>query len=181
MRTPAVLALVAALALLPGCVGSDERPAGPQGRIVDDGVSDKDAARPAISLVDPIPTDAAVEAKPDPALRKRLDAGAVALVDLSGNMGIRPETVDFAKDAGLVDVVWTRWDDRGAVGRGRMVGVYCDPDCGRGKRIEAPATITLSKPVACPRGRFFDRSKLDVEGAAEDPALKLTSWLAAPC
>jgi hypothetical protein len=180
MRALIVFALFAAL-LCSGCLGSDEQPAQPQGRIVDDGVSDKDAARPAISLVDPIPTKAALAAKPDAALRRQLAGGAVALVDLSGHMGIRPPTVDFAKDAWLVDVEWTRWDDRGAVGRGRMVGVYCDPDCGRGQRIEAPATLTLSKPVACARGRFFDRSKIDVDGDDEDPALKLTSWLAAPC
>jgi hypothetical protein len=180
MRALVVIALLA-LSFGAGCVGSDEQPAQPQGRIVDDGVSDKDAARPAISLVDPIPTKAALRAKPDAALRKRLDAGAVALVDLNGRMGIRPPRIDFAKDARLLDIEWQRWDDRGAVGRGQMVGVYCDPDCGRGQRIAAPATITLSKPVACPRGRFFDGSKVDVEGAADDPAYKLTSWLAAPC
>jgi hypothetical protein len=179
MRRLAVLALLVAPLLWSGCLGSDEQPAQPQGRIVDDGVSDEDAARPAISLVDPIPTKAALDAKPDAALKRRLDAGAVALVDLSGRMGIRPDAIDFAKDAGLVDVEWQRWDDRGAVGRGRMVGVYCDPDCGRGRRIEAPATITLSKPVACRAGRFFDRSKVDV--ASDDPAYELTSWLAAPC
>ena len=179
MRSLPVFALLAALLLCSGCLGSDERPAAAPGRIVDDGVSPEDAARPAITLVDPIPTKAALAAKPDAALRRRLEAGAVALVDMSGRMEIRPSAVDFAKDAGLVDVEWERWDDRGAVGRGRMIGVYCDPDCGRGRRIEAPATITLSKPVACPAGRFFDRSRVDID--SDDPAYKLTSWLAAPC
>jgi hypothetical protein len=179
MRLPAIVALLAALLLGSGCVGADEEPAQAPVATVDDGVSAEDAARPAITLVDPIPTDAALAARPDAALRKRLDAGAVALVDLSGRIGIRPRAVDIAKDAGLVDVVWRRWDDRGAEGRGRMVGVLCDPDCGRGRRIEAPATITLSKPVACPKGRFFDRSRVKVE--SDDPADQVTSWLAAPC
>jgi hypothetical protein len=178
MRWLALLALLAAL-LCSGCMGSDEQPAQRPVPTVDDGVSPEDAARPAITLVDPIPTKAALAARPDAALRRRLDAGAVALVDLSGRLGIRPRAVDFAKDAGLVDVEWQRWDDRGAVGRGRMIGVLCEPDCGRGQRIEAPATITLSKPVACSNGRFFDRSKVEVE--SDDPADKVTSWLAAPC
>jgi hypothetical protein len=178
MRALALMALLAAL-LCSGCMGADEQPAqGPVGT-VDDGVSAEDAARPAITLVDPIPTDAALAARPNAGLRKRLDAGAVALVDLSGRIGIRPRAIDIAKDAGLVDVEWRRWDDRGAVGRGRMVGVYCDPDCARGRRIEAAATITLSEPVACPNGRFFDRSRVD--GEADDPADQVTSWLAAPC
>lgn len=177
LRRPALLALLGALLLAAGCGGGGEAPA--PVATVDDGVSEQDGARPAISLVDPIPTEAALRAKPDAALRAQLEAGAVALVDLSGNIGIRPATVDFAKDAGLVDVEWQRWDDRGAVGRGRLVGVVCEPDCGRGRRIEATATITLSEPVACEHGRFFDRSRIDV--ASDDPDYDLTSWLAAPC
>jgi hypothetical protein len=178
MRALAVLALLAAL-LCSGCMGGDEQPAQAPVATVDDGVSPEDAARPAITLVDPIPTKAALAARPDAALRRRLDAGAVALVDLSGRMGIRPRVVDFAKDGGLVDVEWRRWDDRGAEGRGRLIGVVCDPDCGRGRRYEAPATIRLSDPVACSRGRFFDRSTIEVE--SDDPDAKWTSWLAAPC
>jgi hypothetical protein len=178
MRALALVALLAAL-LWSGCIGADDQPAQAPVATVDDGVSAEDAARPAISLVDPIPTDAALAARPSAALRRRLDAGAVALVDLSGRIGIRPRAVDIAKDAGLVDVEWQRWDDRGAEGRGRMIGVLCDPDCGRGRRIEAPATITLSEPVACPKGRFFDRSRVKVE--SDDPADQVTSWLAAPC
>jgi hypothetical protein len=177
MRPLAVVALLAAL-LCSGCVGADEEPARPVAT-VDDGVSAEDAARPAITLVDPIPTKAALAARPSAEMRTRLDAGAVALVDLSGRIGIRPRAVDFAKDGGLVEIEWRRWDDRGAEGRGRLVGVVCDPDCARGRRIEAPATITLSEPVACPRGRFFDRSKVEVE--SDDPDADFTSWLAAPC
>jgi hypothetical protein len=178
MRAPAVVALLAAL-LLSGCIGTDEKPAQAPVATVDDGVSERDAARPASSLVDPLPTRAALDARPSAVLRDRLDAGAVALVDLTGHMGIRPGAVDFASGGRLEDVEWRRWDDRGAEGRGRMVGVVCDPDCGRGTRIEAPATITLSRPVACPRGRFFDRGRIEVE--SDDPDAESTSWLAAPC
>jgi hypothetical protein len=178
MRALALATLLAAL-LCCGCVGADDQPAQAPVATVDDGVSAEDAARPAITLVDPIPTEAALAARPSAALRRRLDAGAVALVDLSGRIGIRPRVVEFAKDGRLVDVEWRRWGDRGAEGRGRLVGVVCDPDCGRGRRFEAPATIRLSDPFACPRGRFFDRSAIDV--ASDDPDAEWTSWLAAPC
>jgi hypothetical protein len=179
MRALALLALIGVLLLCSGCLGNDEEPARTPAATVDDGVSAEDAARPVTTLVDPIPTRAARAARPDAALRRRLDAGTVALVDLSGRMGIRPRAVDFAKDGGLVEIQWRRWDDRGAEGRGRLVGVVCDPDCARGRRIEAPATITLSAPVACPRGRFFDRGKVEVE--SDDPDADYVSWLAAPC
>lgn len=177
MRALILVALLAAL-LCGGCMGSDEHSARAPVH-TDDGVSAKDAARPASSLVDPLPTRAALDAKPSPALRSGLDAGAVALVDLTGHIAIRPRDVDFASGGRMEDVEWSRWDDRGAEGRGQMVGVVCDPDCGHGLRIEAPATIRLSRPVACPRGRFFDRGRIEV--SSDDPDAESTSWLAAPC
>jgi hypothetical protein len=178
MRRLAICALLAAL-LWSGCMGTDEKPAQAPVATVDDGVSEKDAARPASSLVDALPTRAALDARPSPALREQLDAGAVALVDLTGHMAIRPSAIDFASGGRLEDVEWQRWDDRGALGRGRMVGVVCEPDCARGTLIESDATITLSRPVACPRGRFFDRGRIEV--SSDDPDAQSTSWLAAPC
>ena len=60
-----------------------------------------------------------------------------------------------------------------------MEGVVCDPNCGQGRLIRAPATIRLSRPVACPGGRFFDRGRIEVD--SDDPRAASTSWLAAPC
>jgi hypothetical protein len=125
------------------------------------------------------PTKAARDAKPSPALAARLDAGDVAVVDLVGEMGIEPPTLEFAKGGRLEDLRWTSWSDRTAVGHGTMTGVVCEPTCAQGTTISAPATITLSRPVACPAGRFFDRGKIEVE--SDDPAAASTSWLAAPC
>lgn len=179
MRRPWLIALVAAT-LCGGCAGGDgEQPARDPGPLVDDGVSERDAARPASSLVEPLPTQAAVDARPSAELRARLGAGATAVVDLEGRMGIEPRELTFATGGRMVGVTWERWDDRGAVGRGRLVGVVCDPDCGHGRRIEAAATIELSEPVACPRGRFFDRGRVEV--ASDEPEAESTSWLAAPC
>ena len=125
------------------------------------------------------PTKAARDARPGAELRARLDAGEVAVVDLTGQMGIRPKTIEFAKGGRLEALRWSRWGDREAVARGTMTGVVCEPTCAQGTVISAPATITLSRPVACPSGRFFDRGRIEVE--SEDPAAQSTSWLAAPC
>jgi hypothetical protein len=135
---------------------------------------------PASSVpADPQPTKAAEDARPGKRLAARLDAGEVALVDLVGRIGIRPRTIDFAKGGRMEDVEWSRWTDRGAEGSGRMVGLVCDPTCAQGTTITVPATITLSQPVACPAGRFFDRGRIEV--ASDDPDAQSTSWLAAPC
>jgi hypothetical protein len=174
------LLAIALCGLLTGCGfggGSDPEPTPPPPPA--GAGAGAEPAKPASEVVDPLPTKAALDAQPDAGLRARLNSGQVALVDLEGSMGIRPRAISFAKDGRMEDVQWTRWDDHGAVGRGRMVGVVCNPDCGRGLQITAPATITLSRPVACPKGRFFDRGRIDV--ASTDPHAASTSWLAAPC
>lgn len=173
------LAALAALLLLAGCGGEATTRAPAPVATIDDGVSDEQAAKPASELVEPLPTEAALDAEPDARLRGRLAAGEVALVDLTGHIGIRPRAIDFAKGGRLEALEWSRWDDSGAAATGRMVGVVCQPDCGHGTQIEARATIRLSRPVVCPAGRFFDRGR--IEAADDDPDAQSTSWLAAPC
>jgi hypothetical protein len=160
-----------------GFGGEDEAPR--PVATVDDGVSAEDAARPAHELAPPLPTPAALAARPGPELRARLDAGESALVDRVGRIGIRLREIDFAKGGQLEDVEWSSWTDSAAEGRGRLVALVCDPTCAQGTLVEVPATITLSDPVACPDGRFFDRARIDV--ASDDVEAEPTSWLAAPC
>jgi hypothetical protein len=174
------IAALAAIVLLAGCGGAGETTRAPApAATIDDGVPDEQAAKPVSELVEPLPTKAAVDAEPAARLRPRLAAGEVALVDLTGRIAIRPRELDFAKGGRLERLEWSRWDDRTAEAKGRMVGVVCQPDCGHGTLIEAPATIRLSRPVACPAGRFFDRGRITV--ASDDPEAESTSWLAAPC
>ena len=172
------LAALAALWLLAGCGGTETSTPAPVATI-DDGVPDEQAATPVSKLVDPLPTKAALDARPDARLHDRLAAGEVALVDLTGHIAIRPRAIDFAKGGRLEGLVWSRWDARSAAAKGRMVGVVCRSDCGHGTVLEAPATIRLSRPVACPYGRFFDRGRIAV--SSDDPDAQSTSWLAAPC
>jgi hypothetical protein len=132
------------------------------------------------SLVsEPEPTQAALDARPGRRMAARLGAGEVAVVDLTGRIGIRPRALAFAKGGRMEGVEWSTWSDRRAEGTGRMVGVICNPTCAQGTTITVPATITLTRPVACPRGRFFGRGEVDV--ASSDPDAESTSWLAAPC
>jgi hypothetical protein len=174
------IATLLALCVLAGCgSGRDSETSPAPVATIDDGVSDEQAARPVSELVDPLPTKAALGAEPGARQRARLDAGEIAIVDLRGDIGIRPGALDFAKGGRLEQLEWSRWDDDGAAATGRMVGVVCQPDCGHGVRIEARAGIVLSEPVACPAGRFFDRGRIEV--ASDDPDAQSTSWLAAPC
>ena len=173
MRRAASLLL---LALVLGACGSsdDDRPSSPALPAASGGTPEAGSA-----AAEPQPTKAAEDAKPAPAIAARLDAGEVALVDLTGKIGIRPRAFEFAKGGRMEGVRWTRWTDREAEGTGRMVGLVCDPTCAQGTTITVPATITLSRPVACPRGRFFDRGR--IEAQSDEPDAESTSWLAAPC
>ena len=172
MRRTGLVALTLALC---GCgsAGDAPRPAAP----VDDGVAPEQAARPVTEVADPLPTRAALEARPGAGLRARLAAGAVALVDLEGRMEIRPAALTFAGHGRLVELRWSRWDDRGAEATSVASGALCDPTCAQGVSFETRATIRLSRPVACPDGRFFDRAEIVARGRD----VETTSWLAAPC
>jgi hypothetical protein len=165
---------IALLCVLCGCGGGDDvRPAA----LVDDGVAPEQAARPVSEVADPLPTRAALAARPDGELRRALAGGAVAVVDLEGRMGIRPRALAFAGHGRLEELEWSRWDDRAARATGRMRGVLCDPTCAQGQEVDVRATIRLSAPVVCPDGRFFDRGAV----VAEDSQVESASWLAAPC
>jgi hypothetical protein len=172
MRRAAVVAVLALL--VAGCGSSEDEASAPPAPVAAGGTPEAGSA-----VASPRPTKAAKEAQPKGEVAAQLEAGAVALVDLTGRIGIRPRSFEFAKGGRMEAVEWSSWTDRGAVGTGRMVGLVCDPTCAQGTTITVPATITLSRPVACPAGRFFDRGRIEV--ASDDPDAQSTSWLAAPC
>jgi len=172
MRRLAFLLLLGPV-LAAGC--GDDDPAGTAVRSLPARTPEKAASQ----VTDPLPTKAALAARPGRALAAELADGAVAVVDRTGRMGIRPTRIEFAHGGRLYGLKWRRWGDRGAEGSGTMAGVVCEPSCGNGRLIRAPARIRLSEPVACPRGRFFDRARIDV--VSDDPHAASTSWLAAPC
>jgi hypothetical protein len=109
-----------------------------------------------------------------------LDQGTVGVVDLDGRAAIRPERLDFASDAALEEITWSRWDNREAEGSGRVRLLDCDPTCAQGKAVEFKATVRLVQPKACQEGQFYDRVEVRLErtdGGPSEPA----SFVRAPC
>jgi hypothetical protein len=109
-----------------------------------------------------------------------LDRGLVGVVDLDGRAAIRPERLNFASDAQLEDIAWSRWDSDEAEGSGRVRLLDCDPTCAQGKAVEFKATVRLVQPKACQEGQFYDRVEVRLErtdGGPSEPA----SFVRAPC
>ena len=180
-RRLATLACLTALAapLLAGC-GEAEEAAPPQrpAQVKDPDVRAEEIRR-ATRGIEHVPTMAAARARPNAEMQARLDAGEVAVVDLTGRIGIRPARLEIASGGLLTKIEWTRWDAEGAEGTGDLRALVCDPDCARGVLEYRDVRIELSRPTACPRGRFFGASA--VEARDTRPADQPTSYLAAPC
>ena len=113
---------------------------------------------------------------PSAAVASALAAGTVGVVGVEGAVGVRPASLDVAADGTLEDVRWERWDARGAEGTGTLSVRDCDPTCASGGREEHPATIRLSAPRLCGRATYFDRARVELEGAPA-PA----NYVRAPC
>jgi len=182
-RRLALLACVAALCapVLAGC-GERDAALAPPPRPAQGGPDPDRRAeeiRRASKGIRHLPTMAAERAKPDAGMQARLDEGEVAVVDLTGRIGIRPEKLAIASGGELSKLDWTRWDAEGAEGTGELRALVCDPDCARGVLEYRRVRIELSEPTTCPRGRFFGASSVEAEDTR--PADQPTSYLAAPC
>jgi len=67
-------------------------------------------------------------------------------VTLGSWTGIEPSLMQFSGDAGniVTNIVWSSWNDLGAVGEGVWHYDNCVPDCAGGTVTPTPATIILS-------------------------------------
>jgi hypothetical protein len=160
--------VLAASMLMGGCGGAGEERA----------ASSSGGAGASSSGLSKLPKVAATPStQPVPArVLDRLAAGAVAVSDLTGKAAIEPATVQFATDASLTGVRWTRWGAGGATGHGTLRVLSCNPNCAEGDVEQRPATIELARPSVCPDGRFFSASKVVPDGGPA-PA----SYVRAPC
>ena len=113
---------------------------------------------------------------PSAAVSSALIGGTVGVVGVEGAVGVRPATLDVSADATLEDLRWQRWDARGAEGAGTLSVRDCDPTCASGGRDQRPATVRLSAPRLCGRSAYFDRARVEPDGA-DAPA----SYVRAPC
>ena len=109
-------------------------------------------------------------------VQARLDAGHVAVVDVTGHAGYKPTALEIAQDAELTGMTWSRWGADGATGTGTLAYNACNPTCAAGADKRLRVTVELSAPRSCPAGAFFDRSKVTPSSGAA-PA----SFLRAPC
>ena len=65
----------------------------------------------------------------------------------------------------------------GAEGTGTLQVRDCDPTCASGGKDAYPATISLSGPRLCGRSTYFDRARVELDGATPTPA----NYVRAPC
>lgn len=163
------LGLLLALAFVAGC-GDEDEPA-------------------ALQAPPPAPTRSSGELprQPAPKLKRPsgdvaalLDRGTVGVVGLDGRPLVRPERLEFASDATLEDVRWTRWSGEEAVGRGAVRLLDCDPSCAQGEPKRYEATVRLARPKACTGGQFYDRAEVRLE-RPDDGASEPASFVRAPC
>jgi hypothetical protein len=165
----ALIGLLASGLMLGGGCGSSERefPAS-------HGVTDPKLTTPGTGTP-PAPAKPPAQTIPT-AVRSQLDAGRVAIVDITGKAGYKPSSLEIAQDASLTGLKWSRWGAGGATGTGTLRFNACNPTCASGSQKALPATIRLSSPSPCPDGRFFAASKV-TPSSGPAPA----SYLRSPC
>jgi hypothetical protein len=168
MRLIVVLCAVA----LAGCgVSPDEHVVNPGAPKLNARVYGPRHANPAVRI--PI---ARPRAKPvDPAVAAQLDAGVVGVVDMGGNVGVRPAALVTSSDSTLEGLTWQRWDAAGASGTGRLRLLVCEPTCATGRERAEPATVTLSAVRRCAGRSYYDAARVTVRG--EQPVV----YVRAPC
>lgn len=169
---PALMWLALLLALvIAGCGGDEDEPAALQA---------PPPAQPTQSSGELPQQPAPKLERPSSEVAALLDRGTVGVVGLDGRPLVRPKTLEFASDATLEDVRWSRWSGEEAVGRGVARLLECDPTCAQGTEKRYEATVRLVRPKACSDGQFYDRAEVRLErpgGGPSDPA----SFVRAPC
>jgi hypothetical protein len=94
-----------------------------------------------------------IAAEPDGNGYWLLPQSTLPIVTIQGWAGIEPNVVAISGDAGDIvsDMVWSSWNNEGALGQGTWGYDDCNPDCASGTVTDYPATITFSRPSF---GRF---------------------------
>jgi hypothetical protein len=117
---------------------------------------------------------------PSAAVASQLDGGTVGVVGVEGAIGVRPASLDVSADGVLEDLRWERWDDRGAEATGTLKVRDCDPTCASGGHDSFVATVRLSEPRLCGAATYFDRARVELDGAPASVG-RPTTYVRAPC
>jgi hypothetical protein len=168
MRRAAVILVAIALG---GCGASDEperaaAPAVPRGDWGPEQPGSGERERPV----------APPRKAPSAAVASLLAGGTVGVIGVEGVVGVKPSSLDVSADATLDGLRWERWGSGAAEGTGTLRVRDCDPTCASGGKDAYPATIKLSAPRLCGRSAYFDRARVELDGAPT-PA----TYVRAPC
>ncbi len=113
---------------------------------------------------------------PSAGVAQALASGAVGVVGVEGDIGVRPSSLDVSADGTLQGLRWKGWSDSTASATGTLRLRDCDPTCAGGGIDNLKATIKLSAPRLCGRAAYFDHATVEVPGE-ETP----TTYVRAPC
>jgi hypothetical protein len=137
----------------------------------------------AVPTTEPATIPAPPVREPSAAVAKALDGGAIAVVDLTGEIAIEPESLDTASDLTLEGVRWSHWGADGASGSGRLRMLTCQPTCASSGTKEVAARVTLSGVKRCDGRSYFAGGEVLIDpkdtpsGSGDQPA----TYLRAPC
>lgn len=79
--------------------------------------------------------------------------GPVGIIDCGGNFVVRPSSITFACGDGnelVTNMVWARWDQSEATGKGIQQSNECVPTCAAGQLVNSPVSVRLLGPRATP-------------------------------
>jgi hypothetical protein len=120
---------------------------------------------------------------PSSSIASALAGGTVGVVGVEGEVGIRPRRLLVAANGAITGLQWERWGDVDALGSGTLAVPDCDPTCASGGMDRRHATVRLSSPRLCGGATYFDRARVELDGApgaggaGGDPL----SYVRAPC
>jgi len=114
-------------------------------------------------------------------VRRRLDAGAVGVIDLRLRTAIAPGSLQLNREQQALELEWSGWGTPHATGRGTVRTLVCDPTCAQGRLAQAPGTVQLSDIRVCGSRRYYASAKLE----SSDPEVSIVenppTYVRAPC
>jgi len=175
-RAVARLAVAAALTalLVAGCGRDEEVASGPA-----TAATARSSATPYSMKV--TQTDTRPKVRMSSSVRRRLDAGDVAVVDFVARAGIAPSTLQLNKEQTLQEIRWDDWGSPSASGRARVRALVCDPNCGRGRFEMLDGKVELSDVRLCGSRRYYATAKLETTDPKTGEAGRPATYLRTPC
>jgi hypothetical protein len=115
------------------------------------------------------------------AVRQRLDAGGVGIVDFLARASIAPDSLWLNKEQQLQGVEWTGWGSERATGRARVRSLDCDPNCARGRIELLDGKVQLSAVRVCGSRRYYSKATLETTDPSTGERGRPSTFLRTPC